>query len=391
MNEALTDIEQRDRVDQPLLCLAMIVKDGGQLFAELLTEARPWVDEIIIGDTGSKDDSRTVGEDHGALVLPLPWNDDFSLARNTVLDSCQARWILFLDADEKICPEDWKILRSWVTEHTHQKNPPAVRLNIRDYQTGASSDHRWQLGRTTDVHQLPGGHPAPGYFPYQQIRLFPNGRNIHFRGCLHERVSSSLMDAGLTVVDHPVRIHHLGLLQNNPGRDELLLKLARIVTTRDPHSPVAWSTLAGHALQAGKNEEALSALDRALILDPGNIKLRLMAGKILKTSGMLEQANLQLNAVAGAANITDEQLADSCHLRAEVALLRNQHERVAHLLGVAIRLCPDNGHYYRTLARWHQKENRADAAHTALKKMHKLWGEEEPQVQPVLVPDNLPD
>ncbi len=33
-----------------LLCLAMIVRDGGQNLAPLLASAQPWVDEIIIGD-----------------------------------------------------------------------------------------------------------------------------------------------------------------------------------------------------------------------------------------------------------------------------------------------------------------------------------------------------
>jgi len=383
LKKNITEIHGDTKGEQPLLGLAIIVKDGGQLFSALLDECQPWVDEIVVGDTGSTDGSIEVAHSHGARVIPVTWEDSFSAARNAVLKQCRAQWILVLDADEKISPDDWQHLRAWVMEISQQKIVPVVRLESRDYLPARHGSHHWQPVPSVDAHQLPGGPPAAGFVSHLQIRLFPNEKNIRFNDCLHETVNFSVMEANLAVVDHPALIHHFGKLIPNHSRDELHLKLARTKTGKQPHNPAAWSTLANCALACEQNQEALSALDRALILDPGNINLRLLAGRVLKECGMLEQANLQLNAVAGSASTTDRQLADSCHLRAEVALVRGQLERVSHLLGVALRLCPDNGHYFQTLARWHQEEGRADAARSALNKASELWGERDLQKIPL--------
>ena len=37
------------------LTAAMIVRDGGELFKQCLESITPLVDELIVGDTGSKD------------------------------------------------------------------------------------------------------------------------------------------------------------------------------------------------------------------------------------------------------------------------------------------------------------------------------------------------
>jgi glycosyltransferase involved in cell wall biosynthesis len=58
------------------------------------------VDEIIIADTCSTDDTVKIAESFGAKVFSYPWQNDFSAARNAVLDKAGADWILHLDTDE---------------------------------------------------------------------------------------------------------------------------------------------------------------------------------------------------------------------------------------------------------------------------------------------------
>ena len=370
--------------EQPLLCLAMIVENGGKLLTELLEEARPWVDQIIIGDCGSQEGSLQTAISGGARVIPVVWEDDFSLARNTVLEQCTARWILTLGADEKISLTDWKQLRAWTEGQSSQQAPPAARLECRKYLPGHYTQPGWRPVSKQDTHNLPGGAPAAGFIPRRKIRLFPNGKGIHFSDCIHEKVDASVFSSGLAVVNLPLTVHNFGKMQNNPLRDKQHLKLARIRASRHPHSPTAWSDLADCATTCGLYPDALAALDRALVLEPGNINRRLLAGFLLKESGFPQQANLQLNAVAGSPGISDDQLARACHLRAEVALSLGHSDRVSHLLGVAIRLQPGNGHLYKTLALWHQKEKRADAERSALVKAASLLGEKDISVQPVL-------
>ena len=106
----------RPPTGSPRLTLAMIVKNGGQDLVSLLEEARPWVDERVVGDTGSTDGSPRAAADAGARVLEVSWRDDFAAARNAVLAECRGAWILCLDADERIAPDDWRTLRRWVDD-----------------------------------------------------------------------------------------------------------------------------------------------------------------------------------------------------------------------------------------------------------------------------------
>lgn len=84
--------------------LAMIVKDAEPDIGGVLDDAAVFCDELVVVDTGSKDATRTVATEHGARVFDFEWIDDFSAARNASFDHCRGRWILWLDADDRIPP-----------------------------------------------------------------------------------------------------------------------------------------------------------------------------------------------------------------------------------------------------------------------------------------------
>jgi len=59
------------------------------------------VDEIIIVDTGSTDDSIKIAKEAGAKVITdYKWNDHFSEARNVSKMHCTSDWLLIIDGDE---------------------------------------------------------------------------------------------------------------------------------------------------------------------------------------------------------------------------------------------------------------------------------------------------
>lgn len=62
------------------------------------------VDEIIIADTGSTDDTKKIAEGFDAKVYDFTWCDDFSAARNFALEQSDADWNFVLDADEYLRP-----------------------------------------------------------------------------------------------------------------------------------------------------------------------------------------------------------------------------------------------------------------------------------------------
>ncbi len=88
----------------PKISLCMIVRDEAELLPGCLESAVGAVDEIVVLDTGSTDNTRSIAGDFGALVIPAAWTD-FSTARNQVLRRASGDWVLVLDADEELLPE----------------------------------------------------------------------------------------------------------------------------------------------------------------------------------------------------------------------------------------------------------------------------------------------
>ena len=97
--------------DQPLLTVAMMVKDEEGFLEDALVSAQPWADEIVVVDTGSTDRTVEIARRHGAKVSHFQWCDSFAAARNTTLERSTGRWILVLDADELLEGEDPARLR----------------------------------------------------------------------------------------------------------------------------------------------------------------------------------------------------------------------------------------------------------------------------------------
>ena len=82
--------------------LCVIARDEAAGLGRCLVSAAGAVDEIVVVDTGSQDDTVAVARAHGANVIEAPWTDDFSAARNIALDHANGTWILTLDTDETL-------------------------------------------------------------------------------------------------------------------------------------------------------------------------------------------------------------------------------------------------------------------------------------------------
>ena len=82
------------------IALVMIARNEARSIALCLQSVRPWVDEMIVLDTGSDDDTVSIAESLGAKVHSFIWCHDFAAARNAALELSTADWNLVLDADE---------------------------------------------------------------------------------------------------------------------------------------------------------------------------------------------------------------------------------------------------------------------------------------------------
>jgi len=145
----------------PFLSAALIVRNEEKYLEACLASIRGIVDETIVVDTGSTDSSRDLAVQFGASVSEFPWNHDFAAARNQALSLCRGRWILYIDADERVV-----------------------------------SGSRAQLVDTLSRPRVVGGkvllRPRSNMTPYWETRLFRNHRLIRFRGKIHETILPAL-------------------------------------------------------------------------------------------------------------------------------------------------------------------------------------------------------
>ncbi len=86
------------------LSLCTIVKDEAEALPACLDSVQDVVDEMIVLDTGSTDNTIEVAKERGATVHTYPWANDFAAARNEALKYVTGDWVLVLDADERLSP-----------------------------------------------------------------------------------------------------------------------------------------------------------------------------------------------------------------------------------------------------------------------------------------------
>ena len=97
------------------LCLAMIVKDEAPVIVRCLASVRPLIDNWVVCDTGSSDDTQTIVREFmmdvpGELV-ERPWID-FAHNRNESLELARPRadYTLLIDADDElVIPEGFQL------------------------------------------------------------------------------------------------------------------------------------------------------------------------------------------------------------------------------------------------------------------------------------------
>ena len=92
-----------------------------------------WADEIIVVDGGSTDDTVAHAEAAGAQVLTLR-NATIAAQRNLGIESARNRWILAIDADERVSPQ----LRAEIGQVVTGRIPThaAYRMKFRNHYLG---------------------------------------------------------------------------------------------------------------------------------------------------------------------------------------------------------------------------------------------------------------
>ena len=168
---------------QPFLSFCAIVKNESENLARCLASVQSYVDEIIVVDTGSQDDTPEIASQYRAKVGYFEWCDDFAAARNYALSLVTGEWILVLDADEEL------VVRSTDFRETLKSQPEALVYSIV----------------RTEVE------PQAGMTPLHMTRLFRNLPEIRYIGRFHEQIqyqNRSFSDSEVKSLDSLRVLHH---------------------------------------------------------------------------------------------------------------------------------------------------------------------------------------
>ena len=89
-------------ITNPTISCCMIVKNEEAFLSQCLESVKGHVDEIIIVDTGSTDDTVKIAQRYTDKIYLHPWEGSFSKARNQALSYVTCDWVFQIDADEEL-------------------------------------------------------------------------------------------------------------------------------------------------------------------------------------------------------------------------------------------------------------------------------------------------
>lgn len=224
------------------LSVCMIVRDEEKNLPRALSSVAGVADEIVVVDTGSRDNTVAIAQKAGARVFYFPWVDDFSAARNAALDQATGEWIFWLDADEELLPESRGALQ----------NAPDAETALAFHVLRRDLVDRKHLDRYTEMWQL---------------RLFRNRPDLRFQGRCHPHFSppeqAIAAAAGLEIRSSKIILRHYGYLAEvKPAK---LKRAARLLELelQDRPDQLYYLIEYGRTLLQLKDSRAVDILNRA--------------------------------------------------------------------------------------------------------------------------------
>jgi glycosyltransferase involved in cell wall biosynthesis len=156
------------------LVAVILTKNEAQHISDCVKSVVGWTDAVIVWDSCSSDATPQLAYLAGAKVIERPF-DSYAAQRQAALDSLNAEWVLFIDADERVTP--------------------ALRDEIREALVNPSAAGFWIPRRNIIVgKEIHGG----GFYPDYQLRLIKRtGARYVSERAVHEIVEVDGAEAQL--------------------------------------------------------------------------------------------------------------------------------------------------------------------------------------------------
>ena len=145
------------------ISLCIICKNEETRIKRCITNVKEVVDEIIVVDTGSTDNTLNIIKALGVSLYEIMWEDDFSKARNYAIDKATGDWIIFLDADEYFTQESILLIKQYIREAQEKKAEYILSEILNEGEKGYKESAK-------------------------VIRIFRRSKDIYYINTIHERL-----------------------------------------------------------------------------------------------------------------------------------------------------------------------------------------------------------
>lgn len=149
------------------ISICMMVKDEEKNLDRCLKSIKPLVDndiaELIVVDTGSKDNTIKIAKNYTNKVYFHSWNNDFSSMRNITISYAKGKWIFIIDADEEL-ENPYELIKAF--EQKDIDNYNTIIINVKS------------LTQPNNKNQ---------YTANASPRLFKNDGDFKYEGAVHNQ------------------------------------------------------------------------------------------------------------------------------------------------------------------------------------------------------------
>lgn len=150
------------------LGVLMIVKNEAKHLAACLDTVAEWVDEIVIVDSGSTDDTETIARQYTDKFYRYNDWPGFGPQRQRAQQHMTTDWVLALDADERVTP--------------------ALKNEILQVVTTSQPGHAYQINRLSEAFGKTIRHS--GWSPDWVLRLYRRQETSYNDALVHEKVET---------------------------------------------------------------------------------------------------------------------------------------------------------------------------------------------------------
>lgn len=218
-----------------LLSVAIVARDEQDRLPDCLKSVR-FADEVVLVDSGSRDDTLEIAGAFGCRVIRQSWQG-FARQKQFAVDRCRNDWVLILDADERVPEATAQTLEEIFGESIPAGNVAGFALLRRNFFHG-----RW--------------FRRCGWWPDRVLRLVDRRRGKFSENHVHERwmADGPVRDLD-AVLDHRSFRNYADLIEKMQRYSTLAAREmhenGRDVGWWSPISHGGWTFLRDYLLKAG--------------------------------------------------------------------------------------------------------------------------------------------